>query len=429
MIPAFDTIEGKRIPCLLNRRIDNGRLLLKQRLGSGGYGVVYLATDFFSLRGGDVAVKCLLHDTQHRRAKSARELALHKRASALPGVAKIYHTVEESGLLFIILEFCPDGDLFSAIAETKLFLGRDSLIKSAFLQILDTVIALHRIGIYHRDLKPENVLCAKGGTKMLLTDFGLATESERSFSFGCGSYFYMSPECLAGSYSSAVKAYSSRAADIWALGVLLVNLICSRSPWKAAMLSDPSFLRYTRDCLWIQKMLPLSTPAYRFVNRIFANHGNNISLASLRAQFLKIDTFYMTADELARADKTARLVAREWMPDAPMEDIKREDLMHMTITDNVSDTDLFEDTDGHVIDGRLSSDSLTITPSASSGSEFEFPITPETRPAQPAEGVPNLPAGQNLGGKWLLLPANRKHVYHKNLVAIEEEVTPGQWVL
>lgn len=194
----FDIIEGKQVPALANRRIGDGRYLLRDRLGAGGYSVVYLAVDLHSPRRKKVAVKCLLYETDSQKAKIRRELSLHGQAAGLPGVIDIYHTVEEMGLFFIVLEFCPDGDLFSMVTEARLYLGRDALVKNVFLQLLDTVHALHRMGIYHRDLKPENILCFQGGRVLRISDFGLATSTEKSTNFGCGSYFYMSP----GEYSS-----------------------------------------------------------------------------------------------------------------------------------------------------------------------------------------------------------------------------------
>ncbi|EJD01201.1 Pkinase-domain-containing protein, partial [Fomitiporia mediterranea MF3/22] len=282
--------------------IDNGRFHLIERLGQGGYSVVYLATDSHSCRPGSsnpsrVAIKCLLNT---RKCKIVREVALHKRAASIPGVVKIFRTFEEGGLFFVVLEYCPNGDLFGVLTEEQLFLGRDRLIKSVFLQLLDTVAAMHKLGVYHRDLKPENILCASSPSMcngqptsltVLIADFGLATESELSESFGCGSYVYMTPECLAGMYSRALPHYSSRAADIWALGVILVNLVCGRSPWKTALLSDPSFRRYIRDVRWLRQMLPLSMPAYHFLNKIFSNHGNRVAISDLRRQFAEIDTF------------------------------------------------------------------------------------------------------------------------------------------
>ncbi len=189
----FDIIEGKRVPSLANRRIGDGRYLLQNRLGAGGYSIVYLAVDLHSSRRKKVAVKCLLYETDSHKAKIRRELSMHGQAAGLPGVIDIYHTVEEMGLFFIVLEYCPDGDLFSMVTDAKLYVGHDELVKNVFLQLLDTVHGLHRMGIYHRDLKPENILCFEGGRVLCISDFGLATSTKNSTNFGCGSYFYMSP--------------------------------------------------------------------------------------------------------------------------------------------------------------------------------------------------------------------------------------------
>lgn len=94
---------------------------------------------------------------------------------------------------FVVIEFCPEGDLFSNITERGLFVGNDPLAKRAFLQILDAVDYCHSIGIYHRDLKPENILVTDGGMTVKLADFGLATTDYLTSDFGCGSTFYMSP--------------------------------------------------------------------------------------------------------------------------------------------------------------------------------------------------------------------------------------------
>lgn len=446
-----DIIETKQVPCLADRRIDDSRYQLRERIGSGGYSVVYLAIDLQS-PWKQVAVKCLLHETGTQKLKALQEFSLHKRAAHIPGVVKIHRIVEEGGLLFIVMEYCSGGDLFTLITDKRIFLGRDDLIKTVYLQLLDTVRSLHEAGIYHRDLKPENILCQRephtDKVKLLLADFGLATQSERSDNFGCGSYFYMTPgtyvsclplnsppssttmsfpENLAGYYSSALSAFSSRAADIWALGIILINMITSRSPWKCAMSSDPSFHKYTRDRSWLRQMLPLSKAAYKFVDQIFANHGHNLSLTELRAQFLRIDTFYMSGTELAIADKTARLVARGWIPETPVDDIKQEEVLH---TEDVNEAALFGDdarddsgssvansispvSSGSTLTGDLDSPSITLeevpldtteytddgslSRSSSCSTDSDFPITPETRPLQVDEAVPDLPEDVSLG--------------------------------
>lgn len=105
---------------------------------------------------------------------------------------------------FLVIEFCPDGDLFLNITERGHYVGNDFLAKALFLQILDAVEFCHSIGIYHRDLKPDNILVTNGGMTVKLADFGLATTEYITSDFGCGSTFYMSPGRIPTSYPTDI---------------------------------------------------------------------------------------------------------------------------------------------------------------------------------------------------------------------------------
>jgi len=177
-----------RLGCVLA-----GRLELTSILGIGAYGVVYTAVDLFT--NVPYAVKALtkagLDPRQARFQKG--EIALHYRASQHPNVVSLVRILESPDCTFVVIEFCPEGDLFSNITEHGRFVGDDPLAKHAFLQILDAVQFCHSIGIYHRDLKPENILVTNHGHTVKLADFGLATTERFTSDFGCGSTFYMSP--------------------------------------------------------------------------------------------------------------------------------------------------------------------------------------------------------------------------------------------
>lgn len=317
----------------VGKRIDNGRLELLSILGSGAYGVVYLAFDTSSSPDQPIwyAVKCLSKKGLDARQSKfqRREIALHQLVSAHPGIVTLHRVVEEDDWSFVVLDFCPDGDLFAMITEQQVYLGQDQLIKSVFLQIISAVEYCHKRGIYHRDLKPENILCRNGGATLLLADFGLATSEKTSEAFGCGSSFYMSPglhslhrltdlrqityihpvtECQGG-YRIRGIPYSTRSNDVWALGVILVNLTCGRNPWKQATISDDTFCAYAKDPDFLRKILPVSIQCNEILKRIFTlNPQNRMTLPELRDAITNVKTFTMTEDELQAAHTAVRKV-------------------------------------------------------------------------------------------------------------------------
>jgi serine/threonine protein kinase len=173
-------------------------LQLRGILGTGAYGVVYSAIDLKD--HAQYAVKCLSKFNadgtpldRRQRAFQTREIHLHYLASTHHNVVSMLKIIDNPDCIYVILEYCPEGDLFLNITERGHYVGKDELAKRVFLQILDAVEHCHKLGIYHRDLKPENILVSDGGETVKLADFGLATSYDRSEDYGCGSTFYMSP--------------------------------------------------------------------------------------------------------------------------------------------------------------------------------------------------------------------------------------------
>lgn len=213
MAAPFNNAPQPHHQAMLGRTMDKNRLQFVSVLGIGAYGVVYLAKDVSaSIQAsiahdptspysgqGYYAVKCLTKNGLDDRQKAfqRREITLHTLSSSHPNVVSLHRVVETASTIYVILAFCPDGDLFSMITEKSRYLGDNELIRSVFLQIVDAVAFCHKLGIYHRDLKPENILCSADGTRVMLADFGLATTDRTSRDFGCGSTFYMSPGKLA----------------------------------------------------------------------------------------------------------------------------------------------------------------------------------------------------------------------------------------
>lgn len=289
---------GRRKPEDRLGQVLAGRLELTGILGVGAYGVVYTAVD----RQTNIpyAVKALNKiglDARQRKFQQ-REIRLHHHASQHPNVVSLVKILDDVDCTFVVIEFCPEGDLFSSITERGQYVGNDFLAKRVFLQILDAVEFCHSLGIYHRDLKPENILVADAGLTVKLADFGLATTDYITNDYGCGSTFYMSPECYQAS-PQGYPGYLSAPNDVWSLGVVLVNLTCGRNPWKRASTEDATFRAYLRNPAFLSSILPLSPELDGILRRIFERDPlKRITIPELRDLILRCPRFTMRSDPL-----------------------------------------------------------------------------------------------------------------------------------
>ncbi|CAL1709176.1 unnamed protein product [Somion occarium] len=296
---------------LLGRHIDNGRLRLTQILGSGSSGVVYLATANSS--NARYAVKCMTKAEPESAAHTMqqREIQHHRHVSSHPNVLTLHRVVDEEPYIFLVLDYCPGGDLFKFISEGGTFTGDDAEVKRVFLQLVDAVEHCHKNGVFHRDIKPENILCSGDRSHVYLGDFGLSTMSAYSANFCVGSYSYMSPECL--HFDKLSDLYSCRRNDIWALGVILTSMISGRNPWRYATEADGCWHAFQENPEFLRTMLPISEGANTILRSIFTTtERDRISLAALRQRIMHLDTFFMSAGEISRAGHQVRTVAASY---------------------------------------------------------------------------------------------------------------------
>ncbi|KAF7729146.1 hypothetical protein EC973_004914 [Apophysomyces ossiformis] len=281
--PSFDPQS------LLHTCIDDQSIQLVSILGIGAYGIVYLGRHLGSRRS--YAVKLLTNSKAIHR-----EIDIHAHLSGHPNILQFEKVVRQGNMTFIVLEYAPEGDLFSAITyPSGGLVGNNEAIRFIFLQILDAVEHCHRHGIAHRDLKPENVLVFPNW-RIKLADFGLATSQLVSNEFGCGSTFYFSPECQGGIVrnNKRIKGYSTQANDIWSLGVILINFAAGRNPWRQATMQDPTFAAYVHNPRqFFKTILPTISDELDYIlTRIFClDPALRISLPELRLRILRCTSF------------------------------------------------------------------------------------------------------------------------------------------
>jgi eukaryotic-like serine/threonine-protein kinase len=246
-----------------------------RRIGAGGSGIVYLATDTLLQR--PVVIKLLKRGALTLEQVRTTQLREARLASAIdhPNVCAIYEvgethpdstdpTASDADEAYIVMQYIPGKALDKVIAEGPASL---QLVLSAGIQIADGLSAAHMLGIFHRDLKPANVMLTDGGLVKIL-DFGLARRlnldeadfdpsspsatprvpnPEATYTAKGGTIAYMAPEQF-------VTGRSSVQSDVFALGLILYELASGRHPFhrpdapefqtiRATQFADPPNLR------------------------------------------------------------------------------------------------------------------------------------------------------------------------------------------
>lgn len=152
------------------------------------------------------------------------------------------------------------GLLAAYSANALLSTRRLKLIAAMFAQMCEAVALCHDIGVSHRDIKPENFICCDseelagthnnndvrlGKKKVIvkLTDFGLATTDTTSGDVECGSRPYMAYECR----NELGPSYEPQPADVWSLGVVLLNMLFHRNPWTDPVPGNKNFDGFITD--------------------------------------------------------------------------------------------------------------------------------------------------------------------------------------
>nr|XP_046193398.1 maternal embryonic leucine zipper kinase-like [Oncorhynchus gorbuscha] len=209
--------------------MDSAAELLKyyevyETIGSGGFAKVKLGRHI--LTGEKVAIKIMEKKELGEDLPRVKVEIEAMKSLSHQHVCRLYHVIETNTKIYMILEYCPGGELFDyIIAKDRL---SEEETRVFFRQIVSALAYVHSQGYAHRDLKPENLLIDEDHNLKLI-DFGLCAKPKGGLGYElmtcCGSPAYAAPELIQG------KAYIGSEADVWSMGVLLFALLCGYLPF------------------------------------------------------------------------------------------------------------------------------------------------------------------------------------------------------
>lgn len=203
-----------------------GHCVIEELLGQGGMARVYRGKQEHLDR--EVAIK-VLPPYYAADPNFVDRFELEARATARlshPNIVTVHDAGEENGRLFIIMQYVSGGTLKQRMSAPITLRAITRIVH----EVASALTYAHSMGIIHRDVKPVNVLMDPSD-RAILSDFGIAKVLATSAALtrtgaGVGTPEYMSPEQCRG---AAVDARS----DIYALGIMLYELLTGRTPFEA----------------------------------------------------------------------------------------------------------------------------------------------------------------------------------------------------
>lgn len=217
-------------------------------LGHGSSGIVYLAWDTLLRR------KVALKEIRAAGPEADRVLGEARVLDRLrhPNIIAVHSVDAVDGAILIDMELVTGRNLADLLKERR---GEPLPLPEAahvVLGVLEALAYAHGQRVVHRDVKPANILIAEGGA-VKLTDFGLAEAlGSGSIVGGGGTYPYMAPEDFSENPETDSRA------DLWAVGVVLYELVTGRRPFAAADSRNPFS--------WQQAIVETTPPAASTLN-------------------------------------------------------------------------------------------------------------------------------------------------------------------
>src|SRR5437870_2766681 len=261
---ATRIIENGQADLLIGRTI--GHYKLSERIGTGGMGDVYLATDITAGRKAAVKLLPARFTGDAERLKRFQQEARAVVGLNHPNILTVYEIGEDHSIHYIASELIEGETLRERLTRGRMQLSEAVDIA---IQVASALAAAHARGIVHRDIKPENIMLRPDGYVKVL-DFGIAKLAESAFAEATadrqepmtvigtilgsvlGTVRYMSPE-------QAYGAQVDKSTDIWSLGVVLYEMVTGHVPFTG----DTQERRCLRFLRWSHRRSRLTSRTLR----------------------------------------------------------------------------------------------------------------------------------------------------------------------
>ena len=227
------------------------RYQLKEPLGKGGQGSVYLAFD--RKHATDVVIKhfdkqdplvCFQLNSWRKEFNNSKHvLQFHQRGNRSPGIAEVFDLFEDPQQAVLVREYIDGVTLEQRVAEITDLDSADFIrqVVDWFIAIAEVVHDAHRAGILHGDLKPANIMIRADDSPVLI-DFGISLDRKDlrgPIPVRAGTLNYMAPEVI----RRQTAALSPRC-EVWSLGVMLHELLNGDLPFDISAKTDTTNVIY-----------------------------------------------------------------------------------------------------------------------------------------------------------------------------------------
>lgn len=212
---------------------------VKDKIGNGRFGLIRVG--LHKEKNRDVAIKIInKKDISNQEYISVKNELEIMKVTKHPQILQLYDIIENEDYIYVIMEHCKEGDLFSYL-EKRHFKLPEPRVAQIIHRLATAVYFLHEYGIIHRDLKPENILMTDSTDEadIRIFDFCISRSlgPNEYLTEPVGTLGYMAPEVL------LEKPYN-KSADIWSIGIITYLLLCGCLPFDDEH-SDKEIIRQT----------------------------------------------------------------------------------------------------------------------------------------------------------------------------------------